>query len=135
MRAYSQDLIIELDRELSDVHPEAKDLLYHFIDASNVIDAEKLSSIVREAGIDDADAENVIDFLLYYGVLGVRTGEDDFFIFHVGYDLKPLKIRAARAGAGTLYVINPAFGPALGIKEAKNLVASADLDQPDLPHV
>lgn len=131
MRAYSQDLLIELDRELSDVQPAAKDLLYHFIDAPSVLDAAALGRIVEEAGIEAAGAEGVTDFLLYYGVLGVRTGDTDFFIFNVAYDLKALKIRAKRGGANTLYLINPAFGPALGLKEFKDSVV--DLDEPALP--
>ena len=35
--AYSQDLIEELDRELTDVFPEARDLLYHFLDGQAVL--------------------------------------------------------------------------------------------------
>src|SRR5215211_2585132 len=65
LRAYSQDLLIELDRELSDVLPEAKDLLYHFIDAPSVLDAKALARVTDEAGIDGTDAEKVTDFLLY----------------------------------------------------------------------
>jgi hypothetical protein len=131
LHAYSQDLIIELDRELSDVYPEAKDLLYYFIDAPGVLDAKSLSAIIKEAGIDDSDAEKITDFLLYYGVLGIRVDEADFFIFNVAYDLKPLKIRAARAAANTRYLINSAFGPALGVKEPKE--GLVDYDEPTLP--
>ncbi|MCK0197397.1 hypothetical protein MWN34_10780 [Ancylobacter sp. 6x-1] len=131
MRAYSQDLLIELDRELGDVLPSAKDLLYHFIDAPSVLDTAALHNIVREAGIEQEVAEGVVDFLLYYGVLGVRTENSDLFIFNVAYDLKALKIRAKRGGADTLYLINPAFGPALGLKEFKQEVV--DLDEPALP--
>lgn len=131
VRAYSQDLIIELDRELSDVLPEAKDLLYHFIDAPEVLDTRTLGTIMKEAKIDDTDAVRVLDFLLYYGVLGLRTDEADFFIFDVAYDLKPLKIRASRAGACVRYLINPAFGPALGIKGSREPAVA--FEEPTLP--
>lgn len=131
LRAYSQDLLIELDRELSDVLPAAKDLLYHFIDAPSLLDASALHAIVIEAGIDASEAEEVVDFLLYYGVLGVRTSENDLFIFNVAYDLKALKVRAKRAGTSARYLINPAFGPALGLKEFKEGIV--DLDEPVLP--
>ena len=36
LKAYSADLLAELDRELTDVFPEAKDLLYYFLDAPSV---------------------------------------------------------------------------------------------------
>lgn len=130
LRAYSQDLIIELDRELTDVFPEAKDLLYHFIDSPSVLDPKSLYRIIGEAGVHESESEKIIDFLLYYGVIGIRTEHEDFFIFNVAYDLKPLKIRAQRAGTNCRYLINPAFGPALGIKEFKLLPRD---DQPGLP--
>jgi hypothetical protein len=114
VRAYSQDLLIELDHELSDVFPSAKDLLYHFIDTPEELDQSHLEVLVKSAGIEAADVEKVIDFLLYYGILGVRSSNDQVhYIYSVNYDLKFLKIRAARDRA-FLYVINPAFTPALG---------------------
>lgn len=131
LRAYSQDLLIELDRELSDVFPAAKDLLYHFIDSNSELDRKSLSQIVSESGVHEADVEQIVDFLLYYGVIGVRTDDADFFIYNVAYDLKPLKIRATRAGLSCRYLINPAFGPALGIKEQSTI--ADDLDEPSLP--
>jgi hypothetical protein len=58
--------------------------------------APQLDAILREAGIDPNAREKVIDFLLYYGVVGTRMGEIDHFIYSVNYDLKVLKIRASR---------------------------------------
>jgi hypothetical protein len=57
---------------------------------------QRLDSILAEAGIDQQDREKVVDFLLYYGVLGTRLGDNDHFIYSVNYDLKVLKIRAQR---------------------------------------
>jgi hypothetical protein len=116
LTAYSHDLLEELDRELSDVFPGAKDLLYYFLDAPEVMSSDRLQGILREAGIDEGDREKVIDFLLYYGILGTRLGETDHFIYSVNYDLKVLKIRAGRHTDTADYVVNPAFWPALGIK-------------------
>jgi hypothetical protein len=115
LTAYSQDLLEELDRELTDVYPGAKDLLYYFLDAPEVITAQKLDLILTEAGIDQQEREKVVDFLLYYGVLGTRLGDNDHFIYSVNYDLKVLKIRAQRHEGTADYVVNPAFWPALGI--------------------
>ena len=80
-----------MDRELSDVFPGAKDLLYYFLDASEVITASHLDNLLREANIDEQDREKVVDFLLYYGILGTRLGETDHFIYSVNYDLKVLR--------------------------------------------
>jgi hypothetical protein len=118
LTAYSQDLLEELDRELSDVYPRAKDLLYYFLDVPEVLTAQNLDAILTEAGIDQPEQEKVIDFLLYYGVLGTRLGDTDHFIYSVNYDLKVLKIRARRHQGTADYVVNPAFCPALGIKTA-----------------
>jgi hypothetical protein len=116
LTAYSQDLLEELDRELTDVYPGAKDLLYYFLDAPEVLTGPKLDTILAEAGIDAADREKVVNFLLYYGVLGTRVGGIDHFIYSVNYDLKALKIRAQRHQGAAAYTVNPAFWPALGIK-------------------
>lgn len=118
IRAYSQDLLVELDHELTDVFPASKDLLYHFIDAPPVMPKDQLRTLIGTAGIDFGDVEKIIDFLLYYGILGIKTASDVHYIFNVNYDLKVLQIRAQRAGNDVHYVMNPAFRPALGIAEA-----------------
>ena len=115
MLAYSHDLLIELDRELIDVFPAAKDLLYYFIDANNTMSLEELERLIQDSGISQDELGKVIDFLLYYGVIGLRLPEANFYIYDVNYDSKMLKMRAQRAGSAASYVINPAFWPALGI--------------------
>jgi hypothetical protein len=103
-----------VNRELTDVFPEARDLLYHFLDAPAVLTPAQLAAILDGAGIDNH--ENVTDFLLYYGVLGIQVGDAECFIFSV--NLKVLKIRAERGKDAIRYTVNPAFWPAFGIKEA-----------------
>jgi hypothetical protein len=115
MKAYSEDLLQELDRELSDVFPEARDLLYYFLDSRSALSAEELKDIYQTAGIAADLHDKVTDFLLYYGVLGLRSSGTDYFIYAVNYDLKMLKIRAGRDPATAQYIINPAFWPALSI--------------------
>ncbi|MHA7775828.1 P-loop ATPase, Sll1717 family [Roseibium sp. M-1] len=117
LKAYSQDLLIELDRELSDVYPVAKDLLYHFIDCKSEISAEDLTDIMCSADIPREKQDNIRDFLLYHGVLGLNTIDGGQYIFDVGYDLKQLVYRMKRMGTELSFVMNPAFGPALEIKD------------------
>jgi hypothetical protein len=116
INAYSHDLLEELDRELTDVYPAAKDLLYYFLDAPAVLTTKQLDAILEEGGLPPEEREKVIDFLLYYGVVGTRLGETDHFIYSVNYDLKVLKIRASRHTEAADYVVNPAFWPALGVR-------------------
>lgn len=114
--AYSNDLTQDLNRELADVVPTGtKDLLYHFLDAPAVLSRAALEKILGECDISETDYEAVVEFLLYYGVLGIRTDAHDLFIYSVNYDMKVLKIRAARAGDDNKYIVNPAFWPGLGI--------------------
>jgi hypothetical protein len=114
--AFSQDLLVELDHELTDVFPLARDLLYHFVDASPDFAPADLKKLIIEAGIEESDVERVIDFLLYYGILGVKTiSGEDCYIYDVNYDLKILNIRILRGEEQSAYVMNPAFRPALGI--------------------
>ncbi len=114
--AYSYDLLIELDRELVDVFPKARDLLYHFIDSKNEMTYTDLSKLVQSVGIEEHETEEVIDFLLYYGVIGLRAPDKDYYIYDVNYDPKMLKIRVQRAESNSHYIVNPGFWPALGIQ-------------------
>lgn len=115
--AYSQDLLIELDRELSDVYPFTRDLLYHFVGCSSVIGSDGLAKIFDDAEIPTEYREAVSEFLLYHGVLGLKNENDEQFIFDLGYDMRQVKVRVKRLGEDVKYVINPAFAPALDIKD------------------
>ena len=113
MRAYSNDLLIDLSRELADVFPSANELLYHFLDVERELGKQKLYEILNGAGIKAEDIGKVIEFLLYYGVIGLKWSDGDQYIYHVNYDPRMLRIRAERAGETVRYVINPAFWLAL----------------------
>ena len=76
----------------------------------------ELSALIKSAGIEDANVRRVIEFLIYYGVLGLRTEDGDLYIYQVNYNSKMIEARAQRAGDKAFYVINPAFWPALNIK-------------------
>ncbi|GAA0308840.1 hypothetical protein GCM10009087_18590 [Sphingomonas oligophenolica] len=117
IKAYSEDLLQELDRELSDVHPEASELLYYFLDSKSTLSRPEIDGILKKAGIEEGQHTTVIDFLLYYGVLGIRSNGSDYFIYNVNYDPKIIKVRATR-DPSLSYIINPAFWPALNIEHA-----------------
>jgi hypothetical protein len=73
--------VIEVDRELGDVFPQTRKLVYKFSEENAEFSHDDLSTLVQCVGLDEASAEHVISFLLYYGVLGVRkTGEQTVYI-------------------------------------------------------
>lgn len=113
--AYSQDLVIEVDRELVDVFPNARDFLYQFIDFPGDPSRRELTELIRLHGIDPSQEDNLIGFLLFFGVIGLRENEQDRYIFDVNYNMKMLEARVKRAGNNARFVINKAFWPALGI--------------------
>lgn len=114
--AYSNDLIVELDHELTDVLPMARDVLYYFLEAKREMTPVELRTVIRDAKIEEAEIGKVVEFLLYYGVIGLKSAEADKYIYNVNYDLRQLRIRAERLGESARYVINPAFCPALDIQ-------------------
>ena len=118
LKTYSADLLEELDRELTDVFPAARDLLYYFLDTPAVMTREELMGVFDSASIGPDKHEKVLDFLLYYGVVGIRNADDEYFIYAVNYDLKMLKVRAEQGKDRTHYVLNPAFWPTFGIDES-----------------
>ena len=117
LKAYSQDLLIELGRELSDVFPQASDLLYYFIDSKPTLNLIELDAIIMESGVSDNDVDRIREFLLYHGVIGLSLEEKDQYIFDVGYDLKQIEIRLMRLGNNANFVLYPAFVPALEIRD------------------
>lgn len=116
--AYSEDLLLELDREISDVFPAGRNVLYQLLDANSEMLRSELLQLIREAKVAEDEIEKVFDFLIYYGVVGLKTVEGEMYIYHVNYDSRKLKIRIDRAGANAKVCINAAFGPALNIKRS-----------------
>jgi hypothetical protein len=75
-----------------------------------------LNALISGAGVENANVRRVIEFLIYYGVLGLRTEDGDLYIYGVNYNPKMIETRAQRLGEKACFVINPAFWPALNIK-------------------
>jgi hypothetical protein len=116
VKAYSQDLLIELDHELTDVFPSSPDLLYSLLDHAPEATREQFEHTLISGGVATSELAIVFNFLLYYGVLGLKTSEGVQYIFDVNYDSKILSVRADRMGATACFMINPAFWGALNIK-------------------
>ena len=118
LRNYSQDLLIDVNRELSDVLPAAKGIIYEFVDEHYEFSHEELITLMECADIDQTGAQKVIDFMLYYGVLGIQKSQDEpIYIYNVNYDVEMLKARIRKWGTSIKYVINPGLRSALKIEE------------------
>ena len=116
LKAYSLDLITEADQELTDIIGSDTTLLYHFIGEGDQFDRPRLAAILKGAEIPEDRVESVIEFLLYYGFLGIKvSGENARYIFDVGYDMKLLKVLISKNKQALSYVLSPAFYPGLNL--------------------
>jgi hypothetical protein len=116
LNAYSLDLITEGDQELTDVIGSETSLLYHFVGEGDRFDPTKLQEILKGAAISEEKVESIVEFLLYYGFLGIKVGtENARYIFDVGYDMRLLKTLATKHERTLIYILNPAFFPALNL--------------------
>jgi len=116
LRAYSLDLITEADQELTDILGEDTNLIYHFIGEGEEFDPPKLERVISVAGVPADKIVKVIEFMLYYGFLGVKTEDETTrYIFDLGYDMKLLNVFVAKSKDNLKYVLNPAFYPGLNL--------------------
>ena len=113
LSAYSLDLITEADQELTDILGADTNLIYHFINEGSSFDHEKLKKIITGADVPEIKVKNVIEFLLYYGIIGMKYDDSVKYIFDVGYDMKLLSVIVLKAKDNIRYVLNPAFYPGL----------------------
>lgn len=117
LRSYSNDLLIEADREISEVEASASGLLYQFVNEPAEITETCLDVLLKSHGVPDPKVNEIKDFLLDFGFLGVKVGnEEPRYIFDCGYDLKILRALQRKNIDRTMYVLNPAFWPALEVQ-------------------
>ncbi|ANG95808.1 hypothetical protein A8A54_04480 [Brucella pseudogrignonensis] len=110
LKAYSLDLITEADQELTDILGRDTNLIYHFIGEGENFARTKLEEILLGADISQSELAQVISFMLYYGFLGVKVGDNSpKFIFDVAYDMKLLEVLISKAKGGMVFILNPAF--------------------------
>ena len=85
-------------------------MIYHFIGEGDSFTSQHLEQILKGAGINDEQIQGVINFMLYYGFVGVKIGANlPKFIFDVAYDMKLVAVLISKAKNDMVYVLNPAF--------------------------
>lgn len=116
LAVYSTDLLIEIDQEIAQIDPRAAGLIYVFANERSECSREDIEVLMDINDIDTATVDSMVQFLLYYGFLGIKVGEDDSkYIHDVNYDMRMLTTILQKYAAAIRYVVNPAFWPALAI--------------------
>jgi len=118
--AYSTDLLKDVSLELQDIFPGGEDALFGFIEASSLLDGEQLRSCLARTGIEKEQWGELVDLLLWYGVLGIlRKSGDQTYIYDVHYEMRKLKaLVKTRDTEDLIYTINRAFWRGLDIEHA-----------------
>lgn len=117
LRSYSNDLVLEADRELADVEPSARGLLYEFVGEPAELSEMSLHALLEKYAETEESMLRIIDFLLYLGFLGVKVGtEEPRYIYDFGYDLGILRAMHRKKKDTSLFVLNPAFWLALEVR-------------------
>ncbi len=114
---FSNELLRETDLEIRDVIPEAADTMVRFVGEPRLMGRPKLFSLFPIGCQSEENRERLLDLLLWFGVLGLQSGEEEpVYIYSpaAGYSLKKLKALVAKS-ANALFRINPAFELGLGV--------------------
>jgi hypothetical protein len=119
-KAYSTDLINQIDLEIQDVYPEVRNSLYAFIEAPNLLDEKQLHNYFMRLGLSSERFVQMTELLLWYGFIGIlREDGVTTYIYDVHYEMRKLiALKNARPQKDLVYSINPAFWFGLDIKAA-----------------
>lgn len=118
LKAYSEDLFTEIARELEDVVPFARDILYELMDTSSELTSQDVEERIIRLTPDRGEIDQIMKFLLFYGVFGLVTPERTYYIYDVSYDIKRIEVRTRGLGDKAVFQINPALWPALNTTES-----------------
>jgi hypothetical protein len=116
--AFSADLVRDIGYEISDVFPEADNVLYAFIGEPQTLSSGELTNILELSGMPPSKLQEIVRVLLWYAVLGVKMSDGSVkYIYNVNYEMPILTgiIRKLESD-GVVYQINPAFAPGLQLQ-------------------
>ena len=118
LNAYSNDLLADISLEIRDVFPQAEDVIYSFISSQKTFNENDLRSMISNTGYPEEIINDIVNILIWYGVLGVNlpTGETKY-IYDFNYNKSIVEgvIKKLAAAVSLRYSINPAFWPVLGV--------------------
>jgi hypothetical protein len=120
--AFSADLVSDIGYEISDVFPEAENVLYAFIGEPQTLSSGALMNILERSSMPASKIDDIVRVLLWYGVLGLKRPDGSVtYIYNVNYEM-PILIGIIRKlePDGLVYLINPAFAPGLQLQGERN---------------
>ena len=119
-RAYSTDLINQIDLEIQDVYPLAINSLYAFIEAPSLLDEKQLHTYFNRLGLPVENYDQMIELFLWYGFLGILREDGTMtYIYDVNYEMRKLvALKKMRQENEIVYSVNPAFWAGLDIKSS-----------------
>ena len=115
-RSYSADALVDIGLEMKDVKPGYDIVPYAFIGARIILSRTEVEQKLREATIADGEVEQVVDLLLWFGVLGVYVSDDEER-YSYQYEHDPKRMLAGVKNYA--YCIHPAFRVALGCSDGR----------------
>ena len=110
---YSEELLSSINYELSDVSPKYKDLVYEFIGCNVAMSVSEATNLIS-AAVGNADYKTALQFLIWFGFLGMLNESDDEpqFAYNMRYNLAKIETMLKRGMAQL--VVHPAFRMSLG---------------------
>lgn len=112
--AYSEDMLMSINYELSDVSRHLDDLVYEFIGCSAVMSVSEVRDKLAES-IPKNYRDQALELLIWFGFLGILTVEQkELFAYDVRHNLAKINV-ILKAGKAQLIVL-PAFRTSLGCK-------------------
>ncbi len=111
VRQHSLALVDDFGFEMRDVSGISSELLYGLIGVPRIESRSKIIQRFQRGGVVSDDGENIIDLMLWYGLLGVPAVDDegDKFIYDYLYNMKRLKAAIIQLGEDPSLTINPAL--------------------------
>jgi len=107
----SAEALVDISHEMRDVKPQYDNVPYAFISCTSVLSRTEVEAKLTEAGIAATDLPEVVELLLWFGVLGVYVSEDEErYSYEFEHDPKLMTAGLKKYA----YCIHPAFRPALG---------------------
>jgi hypothetical protein len=111
--AYSAEALVDISLEMRDVKPQYDNVPYAFIGCTTVLSLVEAGNKLLEAGIPESEFREVIELLLWFGVLGIYVNEDEER-YSYQFEHDPRLMRAGLTKYA--YCVHPAFRPALGCR-------------------
>lgn len=96
----------DLDREISDLIPDAQNFLFGLMEEITDLTPAKLRYLAGKTISDLATIDKLIDVMIWNGSLGVRTETGDKYIYNTGYKRQYISSLIA-SNSSTLLLLHP----------------------------